>query len=97
MEEESNCQLATTYSFSSVGSFGFKMKIDGNVTYIPDFYVLGQQIFEETYIKVTDDYQYVYTKDMYGDWTREKSERLRVKKTPTGRNQTLFLKTPRTS
>ena len=73
MEEESNCQLAITYSFPSVGSFGFKMKIDGNVTYIPDFYVLGEQVFEETYVKVTDDYQYVYTKDAYGDWTREKT------------------------
>ena len=57
------------YGIPLFGSIAFAVEMDGNVTHIPDIFLI-----EECYVEKVGDETFKYTKDENGKWVKEKEE-----------------------
>lgn len=71
IEEEDSYQMRITLSIdSSMDESILEMKVDGNIIYTSDYF--GDEKLYENYIEIIGDDTYIYRKNAWGTWTKEK-------------------------
>ena len=70
LARKQNFQMdVSLYGIPLLGSIAFAIEMDGNVTHIPDIYLV-----EECYVERVGDETFKYTKNESGKWVKEKEE-----------------------